>query len=127
MLAGRGWLVDNNVPRGVTLLLGDAGQDVIEVRAALGQDASDDDVIAYAASQDRTLVTHDRGCARKALDRGVPHVWLRTPETRDVDRLRAELGIVIGAIEVGVKRVTVLLSKVTLGHPPVQVPPPIDA
>ena len=108
----RGWLVDNNVPRGVTVLLVDRGEDAVEVRAVLGQDAPDDAVVAFAAAQDRWLITHDRGCARNALGKGVPHLWLRTPETDDVERLRTELDGVLPALEAGARRVTLFVGSV---------------
>jgi predicted nuclease of predicted toxin-antitoxin system len=110
-----GWLVDNNVPRSVTLLLRDHGQDAAEVRDALAHDAPDVAVVAYAASQNMWLITHDRGCARLALKAAVPHVWLRTPEPRDADRLRELLDEVIPVLERGVVRVTLFLGSVRQG------------
>lgn len=91
------FLVDNNVPRSVTRLLRDAGHDAIEVRAVLGQDAADDVVAAYALARELIVVTHDRGLARRALRLGVPHLWLRTRESQDRDRLFACRGEVEGA------------------------------
>lgn len=102
----RGWLVDNNVPRSVTWLLRDRGEDAVEVREALGQEAPDRAVVAYASAQGRWLITHDRGCARDAWHGGIPHVWLRTPETRDRDRLQSVLVCVIADLEAGRTRVT---------------------
>jgi len=104
----RGWLLDNNVPRGVAHVLADHGEDAVEVRSALGQDAPDDVVVAYAVATKRWLVTHDRGCARSALVRGVAHVWLRTREPIDADRVRDELAGMIAALSRGAIRVTVL-------------------
>ena len=102
-----GWLVDNNVPRSVTHLLRDRGQDAVEVRAVLGQEAPDDVVAAYAVSQGMYLITHDRGCARIADRLSLPHVWLRTAEPRDADRLREVLDPVLMALGAGVIRVIV--------------------
>lgn len=101
------FLVDNNVPRGVTRLLRDSGHDAIEVRAVLGEDAADDVVAAYARAQGLVVVTHDRGLARRALRLGVPHLWLRTREPQDRDRLFAcrrevERALVDGALRVEV-------------------------
>lgn len=118
----RGWLVDNNVPRGLTLLLVDRGEDAVEVRAVLGQDAPDDAVVAFAAAQERWLITHDRGCARNALAKGVPPPLganpgdrrCRTPETEDAERLRAELDPVLHGLEHGARRVTLFVGSVSV-------------
>ena len=45
------WLVDNNVPRGVTTLLLDLGYEAAEVREALADNAPDSEVAAYAAAE----------------------------------------------------------------------------
>jgi predicted nuclease of predicted toxin-antitoxin system len=81
------FLVDNNVPRSVTYLLRDRGHEATEVRAVLGQDAPDDAVAAYAAARGLIVVTHDRGLARRALRARLPHLWLRTREPKDRDRV----------------------------------------
>jgi predicted nuclease of predicted toxin-antitoxin system len=112
----RGWLVDNNVPRSVTWLLCDKGEDAVEVRDVLGQEAPDIAVVAYAASQDRWLVTHDRGCAKDAWGGRIPHVWLRTPETRDVDRLREVLAAAMTDLEAGCVRVTLFITTYRVGR-----------
>jgi len=46
-------------------------------------------VVAFAASQDRWPITHDRGCARNALGRAFPTLGLWAPETDDAERQRA--------------------------------------
>ena len=86
-------------------MLRDRGQEATEVREVLAQDASDDAVTAYAASQGLVLITHDRGCAR-ANASGVPHLWLRTPETGDLERLRDVLLEVQSRLEAGATRLT---------------------
>lgn len=53
----------------------------------LADNASDVVVATYAHAQRRFLITHDRGCANRARRIGVPHIYLRTPETQDRDRL----------------------------------------
>ena len=108
----RGWLVDNNVPRSVTVLLRDRGHEAVEVREALSHDAPDAAVVAYAHAQDLGLITHDRGCANRARRAGVVHVWLRTPEQRDRDRLDGSLSEVSAAIAAGAVRVTLFFGSV---------------
>ena len=51
------WLVDNNVPRGVTTLLLDLGHEATEVRQALADNAPDSAVAAYAEAESFVLVT----------------------------------------------------------------------
>lgn len=85
------WLMDNNVPRSVTLLLRDAGHEAVEVREALSEGAPDADIDAYARSQGMTIVTHDRGLARRAARMGTPHLWLRTAEPSDRSRVDDQL------------------------------------
>ena len=99
------WLVDNNVPRGVTRLLLDLGHEAAEVRQALGHDAPDSAVAAYAAAEGFVVVTHDRGLARRCLLAGIPHVWLRTRETQDRERLREALPDIEKAFASGSVRV----------------------
>src|ERR1035437_322798 len=74
------WLVDNNVPRGVTKLPLDLGHDATEVRQVLAHNAPDSAIAAYAAAEGFVLVTHDRGLARRCLLAGIPYLWLGTPE-----------------------------------------------
>ena len=78
------WLVDNNVPRGVTTLLLDLGHEVAEVRQALADNAPDSSVAAYAAAEGFVLVTHDRGLARRCLLAGylTSGCGLRSRKTR---------------------------------------------
>ncbi len=85
------WLVDNNVPRSVTLLLRDSGHDAVEVRQVLALDALDQEVAAYARAAGRIVLTHDRGLARRCLALGLVHLWMRTREPDDVGRRRASL------------------------------------
>jgi predicted nuclease of predicted toxin-antitoxin system len=105
-----GWLVDNNVPRSVTLLLSDKGYDVVEVRAVLAHDAPDDAVVAYARARGLVLITHDRGCARRALASEVPHVWLRTREIQDRDRLEEALPEINAQLKGGAIRISLFLA-----------------
>jgi len=95
------WLLDNNVPRGVTHLLRDRGDDTVEVRDVLAANAPDADVLAYARATSRVLVTHDAALARRA--RSVRHacVWLRTREADDVERFRAQLSAIRAALAAG--------------------------
>lgn len=83
------WLIDNNVPRAVTLLLRDLGADVEEVRAILGQSASDDEIAAFARATGRCVITHDVKFAQASLRSGLPHVWLRLPESQARDAVHA--------------------------------------
>jgi len=87
-------------------MLRDRGREAVEVRAALAQDAPDDAVAAYAAARHMVLVTHDPGCARKARALVVQHVWLRTREWQDRDRLREALPQVEAMFQSGAVRVT---------------------
>lgn len=82
------WLVDNNVPRQVTLLLLDLGHDAPEVRAILGPRAPD---AAIARESGRRVITHDIRFAGACRRDGVPHLWLRTVETEDTERLRTAI------------------------------------
>ena len=95
------WLLDNNVPRGVTHLLRDRGEDAVEVREALASNAPDADVLAYARATARVLVTHDAALARRARAVRHPCVWLRTREADDVERFRAELPSIAAALAAG--------------------------
>jgi predicted nuclease of predicted toxin-antitoxin system len=96
-----GWILDNNVPRGVTHLLSDQGEAVVEVREVLAADAPDADVLAYARAMATVLVTHDSALARRARALGHPCVWLRTREVHDVERLRTELATIAAALAAG--------------------------
>lgn len=108
----RGWPVDNNVPRSVTVLLRDRGHEAVEVREVLSHDAPDAAVVACAHAQDLGVITHDRGCAARARRAGVVHLWLRTPEQRDRDRLDGSLSDVMAAIGAGAIRVTLFVGSV---------------
>lgn len=107
-----GFLIDNNVPRGVTHLIRDRGFDAVEVRAALAHDAPDSAVVAYAGAQGLVLITHDRGCAHLAERQGVPHVWLRTPETADRDRIAEVLEDVVAAFSTHATRIAVFRTRI---------------
>lgn len=95
------WLLDNNVPRGVTHLLRDRGDDTVEVREVLAANAPDADVLAYARATSRVLVTHDAALARRTRAVRHPCVWLRTREVDDVERFRAELPAIAAALAAG--------------------------
>ena len=106
------WLVDNNVPRAVTVLLRDLGADVIEVRAVLGQAATDDELAAFARATGRYVITHDVRFAQASLRAGLPHVWLRSPESRDREAVEAKLEQIVGCLEAGAARVTVRVGQI---------------
>lgn len=106
------WLIDNNVPRGVTWLLLDRGDEAVEVRAVLAQDAPDAAVAAYAAAENFVLVTHDRALARRCLGNAIPHLWLRTPEPRDAERIGETLPMIGEAFRSCAVRVTVTVQAV---------------
>lgn len=108
------WLVDNNVPRSVTVLLRDSGFDAIEVRSVLGQEAPDDAIAAYAVAEGLLVVTHDRGLARRASKGGVPHLWLRTREDQDRDRLRESLPVVLSLFDLGAVRVLLFANVIRM-------------
>jgi predicted nuclease of predicted toxin-antitoxin system len=112
------WLVDNNVPRGVTTLLLDLGHDATEVRQVLADNAPDSAVAAYAAAEGLVVVTHDRGLARRCLLAGIPHLWLRTPEPRDEDRTREALPAIEEAFAQGSVRVVASQRTLTVGPDP---------
>jgi|SRR5665811_1159846 len=95
------WLIDNNVPRGVTTLLLDLGHEVTEVRQVLADNAPDSVVAAYAAAEGLVVVTHDRGPARRCLRAGIPHLWLRTRQPQDEDRVREALAAIEEAFAQG--------------------------
>ena len=99
------WLIDNNVPRGVTTLLVDLGHEPTEVRQVLADNAPDLVVAAYAAAEGLVVVTHDRGLARRCLLAGTPHLWLRTREPQDRERIREALPAIEEAFAQGSVRV----------------------
>lgn len=99
------WLVDNNVPRQVTVLLRDLGHDVREVREVLAANASDAAIAALARASGRRVVTHDTRFAGACRRDGIPHVWLRTAETEDAERLRATLTAIEACFGDGALRV----------------------
>jgi predicted nuclease of predicted toxin-antitoxin system len=107
------WLIDNNIPRSVTWLLLDRGAEAVEVRAVLAHDAPDAAVAAYAAAEDFVLVTHDRALARRCLGNGVPHLWLRTPEPKDAERIGQTLPAIEEAFDARAVRVTVTVRAVS--------------
>jgi predicted nuclease of predicted toxin-antitoxin system len=109
------WLVDNNVPRGVTTLLLDLGHEVAEVRQALADNAPDSAVAAYAAAEGLVVVTHDRGLARRCLLAGTPHLWLRTREPQDRERIREALPAIEEAFAQGSVRVVASQRTLTAG------------
>ena len=115
------WLGDNNVPRGATKLLLDLGRDATEVRQVLADNAPDSAVAAYAAAEGLVLVTHDRGLVRRCLLAGIPHLWLRTPEPRDEDRIREALPAIEEAFAQGSVRVVASQRTVTMGRDKPQV------
>ena len=110
------WLLDNNVPRGVTHLLRDRGEDVVEVREVLGANAPDPDVLAYARATARVLVTHDTALARRARAMRHPCVWLRTREVHDVERFRAELSAIATALAAGSVDIRLPTGHLALGE-----------
>jgi predicted nuclease of predicted toxin-antitoxin system len=95
------WLIDNNVPRGVTRLLDDRGHAVEEVRSVLGEAAADRDIAAYASARRMIIVTHDRGLARRCRQSRLAHVQLRTREVDDRPRLDAVIEDVAEMLEAG--------------------------
>jgi predicted nuclease of predicted toxin-antitoxin system len=108
------WLVDNNVPRGVTTLLLDLGHEATEVRQALADNAPDSAVAAYAEAESFVLVTHDRGLATRCLLAGIPHLWMRTPEPQDEDRIRGALLAIEEAFAQGSVRVVASRRTLTI-------------
>lgn len=107
------WLVDNNVPRQVTHLLRDLGHDVLEVREVLAPDAPDAAIAAFARSSGRRVMTHDRLFARVCQRDGLPHLWLRTREAEDSQRIRDDLEGIEACFDAGAIRVTVTHESVT--------------
>lgn len=109
------WLLDNNVPRGVTHFLRDRGEDAVEVREVLAANAPDADVLAYARATASVLVTHDSALARRARAIGHPCVWLRTREVHDVERFRTELAAIAAALAAGSVDIRVRAVHLDLG------------
>lgn len=107
------WLVDNNVPRQVTLLFRDLGHDALEVRAVLGARAPDAAIAAFARESGRRVVTHDIRFAGACRRDGIPHLWLRTNETEDVERLRESIAAIEACFGDGVLRVVLSRRSVT--------------
>ena len=109
------WLIDNNVPRGVTTLLLHLGHEPTEVRQVLADNAPDSVVAAYAAAEGLVVVTHDRGLARRCLLAGIRHLWLRTREPQDEDRVREVLPAIEEAFAAGSVRVVASRRTLTMG------------
>lgn len=107
------WLVDNNVPRQVTVLLRDLGHDVLEVRAVLAANAPDAAIAAFARASGRRVITHDIRFARACWRDGIPHLWLRTSETEDVERLRGTIAAVETCLRDGALRVVLTRRSMT--------------
>lgn len=106
------WLVDNNVPRQVTLLLRDLGHDVVEVREVLAAGAPDAAIAAFGRQSGRRVVTHDVGFARACRRDGIPHMWLRMPEADDARRIREEIERIETCFHAGAVRVTMTRSSI---------------
>jgi predicted nuclease of predicted toxin-antitoxin system len=106
------WLVDNNVPRAVTLLLRDPGADVEEVRAILGQTATDDEIAAFARATGRRVITPDVRFARAALRSGLPHLWLRLPESQARDAIHESYVGIEKCLGAGARRVVVRADRI---------------
>ena len=104
-------LVDNMVPRGVTLAFREEGHSAVEVRAVLGQQAEDAAVAAYALAQGYAVVTHDSGLVNRCRTLGIPHVILRTNEVDD----RRRIIDVMGALDVqlGFAGLRAIVTKLT--------------
>jgi predicted nuclease of predicted toxin-antitoxin system len=109
------WLIDNNVPRGVTRFLRELGHEATEVRQVLAHDAPDSVVAAYAAAEGFVVVTHDRGLAKRCLLAGIPHLWLRTREPDDEERMREALPAIEEAFVQGSIRVVASRRTLTTG------------
>lgn len=101
------WLVDNNVPRPVTRLLLDLGEDAVEVRDVLGPRAADAEIAQFATDRKRVIVTHDARFSASCLAAGIRHLWMRTREPMDAPRLRETIADVIDAFDGGALRVEV--------------------
>ena len=91
------FLLDNNVPNGVAVMLRGLGHDVALVRDLLTQDAPDPLVAAAAERDGRVLVSLDRDF--ETLDPGRPsgfrarfrrlsRIWLRCRPARSAERIR---------------------------------------
>ncbi len=80
-------LMDNMVAGGVSRLFARRGHRVMPVRRALGQEASDAAIAAYAHAQRVVVVTHDGGMAARCKRLGVQHLWLRVSEAHAEARL----------------------------------------
>lgn len=104
-------------------MLLDLGYEVTEVRQALADNAADSAVAAYASAESFVLVTHDRGLARRCLLAAIPHLWLRTPEPQDEDRIREALPAIEEAFAHGSIRVVASRRTLTIGRDERQVSP----
>jgi predicted nuclease of predicted toxin-antitoxin system len=60
---------------------------------------------ADQAAEGLVVVTHDRGLARRCLLAGTPHLWLRTREPQDRERIREALPAIEEAFAQGSVRV----------------------
>ena len=96
-------------------MLLDLGHEVAEVRQALADNAPDSSVAAYAAAEGLVVVTHDRGLARRCQLAGIPHLWLRTPEPQDEDRIQEALPAIEEAFAQGSIRVVASRRTLTIG------------
>jgi hypothetical protein len=58
------------------------------------------------------VLTHDRGCAQRALEHGVPHVRFRTFEVEDRDRLEESLLEIVDLLTKGATRIMLFKGSV---------------
>src|SRR5579859_2494977 len=91
------FLANENVPRGLVVALGEAGHEIVWIRtAAPGID--DDGVLAWAAREERVLLTFDKdfgelaGRAPTAAACGV--ILLRVPAPRSLPAARQLAGVI---------------------------------
>lgn len=78
----------------------------------LGQAATDDEIAAFARATGRYVITHDVRFAQASLRAGLPHVWLRSPESRDREAVEAAIGQIVGCLEAGAARVIVRVEQI---------------
>jgi len=88
------FLIDEDVPRSTTRVLRDAGFDVVNVHEAGLQGESDNKVFDYAQSENRLLITCDRGFSNilkfpPSENHGI--LVVRIPDSESIDIFNREV------------------------------------
>ena len=78
----------------------------------LGQAATDDEIAAFARATGRYVITHDLRFARASLRAGLPHVWLRSPESHDREAVAEGIERIQECLDHGAVQIVVRIGHV---------------